>query len=523
MKNLIVIWMCLFCVIPLQARTITVNAGPPDFASIQTANAEPNVTQEWVARYDGPASYIDSSFAIAIDSSDNIYVTGESYDNSTGFDYTTLKYSPDSNQAVWVARYDGPVDDVHIDSGDSARAIAVDSNDNIYVTGQSHFVQYPDYATVKYSPDSNQPVWVARYNGPDNRQDIAKAIAVDSNDNIYVTGESYGDSTYYDYATVKYSPDSNEAVWVARYNVPGNSYDVAEAVAIDSNDNIYVTGYSGGFGTHYDYLTIKYSPDSNEPLWVARYNGPGNSYDVAEAIVIDSNDNIYVTGPSAGSAMPLDYATIKYSPDSNQPVWIARYNGPDNYVDAALAIAVDSNDNIYVTGQSTGVGTGYDYATVKYSPDSNEAVWVARYNGSGNGDDIAKAIAIDSGDNIYVTGESWGSGTENDYVTIKYSPDSNQPVWVARYNGPVEIDMWDRASAIAIDSSDNIYVTGNSEGSATYDTFKDYATVKYSQTYPLPLEPTLISNPRPLTCEAKANGLPAGSPCRQITMLRTLM
>ncbi|MHC4158660.1 MAG: SBBP repeat-containing protein, partial [Planctomycetota bacterium] len=50
-------------------------------------------------------------------------------------------------------------------------------------------------------------------------------------------------------------------------------------IAVDSNDNIYVTGASYGSGTNYDYATIKYSPDSNQPVWVARYNGPGNSYD----------------------------------------------------------------------------------------------------------------------------------------------------------------------------------------------------------------------------------------------------
>jgi hypothetical protein len=95
----------------------------------------------------------------------------------------TVKYSPDSNEAVWVAGYNG-----------GAYAIAVDSKDNIYVTGWS----YGDYATIKYSPDSNQPVWVAGYNGG------AYAIAVDSEDSIYVTGESYGD-----YATIRYSPDYN--------------------------------------------------------------------------------------------------------------------------------------------------------------------------------------------------------------------------------------------------------------------------------------------------------------------------
>jgi uncharacterized delta-60 repeat protein len=373
----------------------------------------------------------------------------------------------------WVARYNGPGND-----DDWPQAVAIDSNDNIYVTGYSIGSDTQrDYATIKYSPDSNQPVWLARYNGPVNRRDAASTIAVDSNDNIYVTGYSTGSGTAYDFATIKYSPDSNQPVWIARYNSSSN--DLGSDIAIDSNDNIYVTGLSWGPGTYEDFATIKYSPDSNQPVWVARYDGPHFS-DGARAIAVDSNDNIYVTGSSASSLAYnySDWTTVKYAPDSNQPVWVARYDGPGKRDDHALAIIVDRNDNIYVTGPSSGLGTGWDYATIKYSPDSNEAVWVARYNGSGNGGDWAKAIAVDNNDNIYVTGHSDDSDTDNDYATIKYSPDSNQPVWIARYNGPV--NYIDDAHALAVDSKDNIYVTGYSTGSGTDD---DYATIKYSPDY----------------------------------------
>jgi hypothetical protein len=112
------------------------------------------------------------------------------------------------------------------------------------------------------------------------------------------------------------------------------------------------------------------------PLWVARYNGPGNDTDVADAIAIDSNNNICVAGHSYGSAT-WDYTTIRYGPDSNEPTWAARYNGPGNDTDAAYDVAIDSNDNIYVTGYSSGSGTGDDYATVKYARGYSCAIEIA--------------------------------------------------------------------------------------------------------------------------------------------------
>jgi len=49
------------------------------------------VTEEWVARYDGPANEYDGAYAIAIDGAGNVYVTGWSYGSGTYEDYTTIK------------------------------------------------------------------------------------------------------------------------------------------------------------------------------------------------------------------------------------------------------------------------------------------------------------------------------------------------------------------------------------------------------------------------------------------------
>ncbi len=82
------------------------------------------------------------------------------------------------------------------------------------------------------------------------------------------------------------------------------------------------------------------------------------------------------------------------------------------------AIALDTSDNVFVTGYSSN-GTNDDYATVAYSS-AGIPLWTNRYNGPGNGDDWPSAIAVDSSGNVFVTGHSW-NGINFDYVTIKYS------------------------------------------------------------------------------------------------------
>jgi len=85
-------------------------------------------------------------------------------------------------------------------------------------------------------------------------------------------------------------------------------------------------------------------------------------------------------------------------------------------------LAVDNSGNVYVTGLSTGSGTYFDYATIKYDSLGNQ-LWVTRYDGPGNHMDGARSIAVDNAGNVYVTGESDASITNSDYATIKYGPD----------------------------------------------------------------------------------------------------
>ena len=423
------------------------------------------VDTAWVRRFNGVMNSSDGGSAIAVDHSGHVYVAGYTIGSGTYDDYLTIKYKSNGDTA-WVRTYNG-TDNFK----DRASAIAIDNSGRVYVTGSSYGSgTNSDYVTIKYHINGDT-AWVRRYDGPASGSDLAKAIAVDDSGFVYVTGYSYSSGTSDDYATIKYHPNGDTA-WVRRYNGPGNSYDDAYAIALDSSGNVYVTGYSYGSGTSTDYATIKYEPNG-DTAWVRRYNGPGNLWDVATAIALDASGNVYVTGYSYGSETTNDYATIKYHPNGNT-AWVRRYDGPYNQVDNANAIAVDDSGNVYVTGLSTESGIASDYATIKYAS-NGDFLWVRRYIGPGNNHDEAKALAIDGSGNVYVTGYSYGSGTSKDYATIKYAS-SGDTIWVARYDGPV--NSTDSACAVAVDDSGNVYVTGSSIGDGTSE---DCTTMKYVQ------------------------------------------
>ncbi len=422
-----------------------------------------SVDTAWVRRYNGPGNSNDNARAIAVDGSGNVYVTGYSMDTMTSWDYATIKYYPNGDNA-WVRIYNGTAD-----TADWARAIAVDGSGNVYVTGLSYGSGTgEDYTTIKYYPNGDT-AWVRRYNGPGNAGDDAHAIAVDGSGNVYVTGESFGSGSNYDYATIKYNSNGG-TVWVRTYNGPGNGSDEASAIAVDSSGNVYVTGNSYGGGiSQDDYATIKYY-SNGDTAWVRRYNGPDRD-DYANAIAVDVSGNVYVTGTSYVSMARSIYITIKYDLNGNQ-LWLRGYFGSGLDYDEAYAIAVDNSGNAYVTGRSYNTGTAFDYATIKYGSNGDQ-LWVRSYNGPGNGGDGSNAIAVDGSGNVYVTGGSWGSGTSSDYATVKYYSNGDTS-WVRRYNGPGNGS--DGATAIAMDVTGNVYITGTSWGSGTGN---DYATIKY--------------------------------------------
>lgn len=421
------------------------------------------VTEEWVARYSGPGNFDDDATALTIDNSGNVYVTGYSYVSGPRHDYTTIKYNSDGD-TVWVRRYNGTGNNT-----DLALAIAVDISGNVYVTGES-IGSGPgqDYATVKYN-SAGEEQWAARYNGPGNYWDTASAIAVDDSGNVYVTGWSYGLGL--EYATIKYN-SNGDSVWVSRYH-GGNGEDLAQDIVVDDSGNVYVTGYSDGPGTYTDYATIKYN-SLGDQQWVSRYDGLSSGPDFAAALALDDSGNVYVTGTSRDSSNIEDITTIKYNPDGEEQ-WVARYNAPESLWDYGEDVVVDSDCSIYVTGYGYNQSSDRDAITIKYNS-NGDTVWVRKYNGPANDQDYGRAIAIDNSGNVYVTGESYDSNSDDDYATIKYSA-SGVEEWVMRYNGPANDK--DNSVSLAVDATGNVFVTGTSLGVGTDN---DYATIKYSQT-----------------------------------------
>ena len=376
---------------------------------------------------------------VAVDSSNNIYVTGHTYGgldsntNSGVHDIFLVKYNS-SGTKQWTKQ-------LGTSTADSGLGVTVDSSNNIYVTGHT-------YGGLDSNTNSGgHDIFLVKYNSSGTKQwtkqlgtssnDRGYGVTVDSSNNIYVTGHTYGglDSNTYsggkDIFLTKFN-SSGTKQWTNQLGTSSN--DEGFGVSTDSSGNIYVTGNTNGGldgntnSGNLDIILVKYN-SSGTRQWTQQLGSSENDY--GQGVTVDSSDNIYVTGHTLGgldgntNSGESDIFLVKYN-SSGTKQWTQQLGTPT--YEGANGVTVDSSDNIYVTGNTRGkldtYSGGSDTFLVKYNS-SGVKQWTQQFGTSSS--DFGIGVTVDSSDNIYVTGNTWGGldGNTNsggyDIFLVKYN------------------------------------------------------------------------------------------------------
>lgn len=375
-------------------------------------SANTSILDEWHETW-GSSDVEDHLKAISIDSSDNIYLAGETvrfpYDLEKRNSMVNLIKYNSSGGLQWNRTWGGSKYDL-------CEAQILDSENNIYLTGFTNSFGTPDtdIFLLKFD-DSGSLEWNQTYGkGIEVR---SNAIALDSSNNIYIAGDriDFNVSSYLDCLLIKIDSLGNHTIlWNRTWG--GTGTDTYFAMAIDSSNNIYLSGYTKSFGEgDTDIIIVKYD-SSGQIKWNRTWGGTGQ--DIAYTIALDSSDDIYVAGKtkSFGEGMS-DMVLVKYDGSGVQQ-WNRTWGGTG--VEFSTSCVFDSKDSIYLVGSTGSFGAMYlDMCVVKFDSSGTEEwnrIW------SGADDDYGYAIALDSSENIYIGGsqKNW-SEAENDMFFIKFS------------------------------------------------------------------------------------------------------
>ena len=366
-------------------------------------------------------------------------------------------------------------------------------------------------------------IWAKALSG--NVEEIQRGIAVDNAGNVFITGVFFGTVDFDPgpgISSITPSPYGSNA-YIAKYDING-SYLWAKNIAIntsygnnsitiDDNSDIYITGYFSGAAVDFDpgagTANLASASGSND-IYIAKYDNSGNylwakaigslADDRGNEIIINNAGNILLAGnfnnmvdfdPGPGTA----FLTSVWSQD----IFFASYDASGNYlwakgigglgIEDVRDIAVDKNDNIFLTGNFAGTadfdpGAGYtglisagigDIFIAKYDPSGNY-LW-AKQMGS-TGIDCGTAISVDTSGSIIVTGTfnntvdfDPGAGTVNLIGALgassyleKFDGNGNY-IWVKAL--PLNTSNID----VLVDYCNNIYISGSylSGGAATID------------------------------------------------------
>jgi Beta-propeller repeat len=188
-------------------------------------------------------------------------------------------------------------------------------------------------------------------------------MAMDTMSNLYVLANRFVSPVWI--VACKYSSSGNE-LWTGSdfFNITP-----ATGLALDSTGRTFITGEASPTAPSYpnmSYGTVAFDTNGSSQ-WTNYYPEIPTTISEGKSIAVDVTHGVYVTGHSPGTNGTNDIVTIKYDPNGNQ-IWLQRYSSPSGGDAVGNAIAVDNNGNVYVTGYDTTAQGGTEIVTIKYSP-----------------------------------------------------------------------------------------------------------------------------------------------------------
>ncbi|MFX1254816.1 MAG: SBBP repeat-containing protein, partial [Promethearchaeota archaeon] len=513
--------------------------------------------------------YIDRAYAIAIDTAGNAYVTGytgsndfpttaNAYNSTLGnaWDVFILKLSSDGTKLLYSTYVGG-------NGYDYGYGIAVDDLDNAYITGYTNSPNFPTKNAYNSSSNGSLDVFVLKLaaNGTmqystymsGSQDDQGWGIAVDAAGNVYVTGRTLsndfptmnplfgdtdgdGSTAVWDAFIFKLATNGSTLLYSTYISSPNTDY--ANAIAVDTAGNAYVTGYtdSPSFpmenaydNTHnggWDVFVLKLAPTGDDLVY-STYVG-GSNDDQGWAIAVDTAGNAYVTGETWSSDFPITPNAYNdtYS-GSWRDVFVCKLTASgmllnSTYVggkteEIGTGITVDTAGNAYVTGYTsstnfpttpnayddTGDGIFNHWDVFVFKLAANGSILLYSTYVSGTDDDIGREITIDDAGNAYVIGDTQST----DFPTwYSYDPtgDQDTDIWdavvfklaangsILLYSTYISGSADEAGRGITVDAAGNAYITGWT----------------YSTNFPTTLNAfdTIVNGQDVFVCKLTANG-----------------
>jgi cysteine-rich repeat protein len=371
------------------------------------------VTEAWTVTHDGDDHGRDQASAVVLDGDDNIYVLGREFVDGENGNLWLRVLDPDG-ATLWTYTYAGEAGEL-----DGGADLAWHPSGDLIVVGWETVTDQEDDILVMRLSNEDPPtvVWKDVYSGPDAAADSAGAVAVDTDGNVYVIGSEDVPDEDDNLWLRMYDPDGLEQ-WTETHNGADNRNDRGAGVALDASGNIFAAGatYVEGEGNN-GWLRM-YDATPAE-VWTIE-NSVGAENQGMNAVMVDSAGDVVVAGYASDGSTGANAWLRKLDPSDGSEIWTDTFDGAASQSDSIYEIALDANDDILCAGITTTSGdAGLDMLVRKVGSDGTPK-WAATHAGEAAFDDIAADVAVDSEDNVIVVGYETVLGQDRDVFVRKY-------------------------------------------------------------------------------------------------------
>lgn len=421
-----------------------------------------DLAEAWANRYRIAGRSFASGRAVKVDAEGNVIAAGRASGKSS-LDCYVAKYAGGDGALLWESRSHGP-------RGSSAwtSGIALDTQGNvalvgtIYDKGRTPEEQRPylDYYIARFAAKDGALLWERRYDGPAHRSDYTRAVAVDAQGNVFVTGnsEASGPGPGEDFdslrknpprgffmptrpdgdiVTLKFAAEDGKLLWERRYDAH-HGQDFVHSLRLDAKGNVVVAGTTERPELHSSGYLAKYAGETGESLWEKQIgDGDMGSFSCPG---LDTHGDLLVTGslrevnkPPSGPPTITDKGTFiaKYAGTDGTRLW--QWQAPPGM---SLAAAFDAEGAVLIHGRITGQGAGSQDYTAKLSRADGKLLWSATVPRS---DKInGRTLTVDAHGDLFVAGALHRGDNMGDLYAAKYSGTDGRLLWSHITEGPLQ-------------------------------------------------------------------------------------
>ncbi|WKZ20150.1 MAG: SBBP repeat-containing protein [Candidatus Jettenia sp. CY-1] len=464
----------------------------------------------------------DYGYSLAIDTGGNVYVTGHTTDATTDLPTTAGAYDTSHNGSsdAFVSKFNSGLTSLLAStflggsSSDYGISLAIDTEGNIYVTGDTDDAA-TDLPTTPGAYDTSHngssDAFVSKFNSGltsllastflgGSSSDYGISLAIDTTGNVYVAGYTNDAATDLPTTPGAYDTSHNGSydVFVSKFNsgltsllastfLGGSSSDQGFSLAIDTEGNVYMTGHTYDAATDLPTTSSAYDTSHNGSwdVFVSKFNSGltsllastflgGSSGEWGYSLAIDTEGNVYVAGYTndAATDLPTTPGAYDTSHNGSYDVFVSKFDsGLTNLLASTLLggssydygkfLAIDMEENIYVTGYTTDATTDLPTTAGAYDTSHNGwyDVFVSKFDSGltnllastllgDSGNEWGTSLAIDTEGNVYVTGYTADAATDLPTTAGAYDTSHNggDDVFVSRFDSNLSEGTWYIAS-----------------------------------------------------------------------------